>query len=338
MTPPGTHATVSGVRVYRAVLNHPRSERQDFDTAAALSTRGDAKIDQAIKATSVGGDLYSKGQEMNLRQFMQGVPPTERGAMMQGNGELSQAGVQRVRNAVFAKAYGDPAMLAALTESTDSNVRNILAGMLRAAPDVARLQDLIAAGAREGIDVAPELARAVQTFSKLRADGMTVEQFRAQGSLIDGPLAPELDALLQGLNDNARAPKRVAEMIRGMVAAVDALGDPRQADMLGGDKPKAADVAAGAVERMRHLTDEQIRGVEPETIAVKVDPLVQSVAGRVQALEFVAPELPVAEGRTLREFMADARQAANDGDANNLGALDADLVRVAAECALATAA
>ena len=94
---------------------------------------------------------------------------------MQADGRLSQAGQQRIRNAVFAKAYGDSDLVAMLAESTDSNVRNILNGLLRAAPDVARLQDLIAAGARRPMDFAPELVRAVRELDALREQGRSLE-------------------------------------------------------------------------------------------------------------------------------------------------------------------
>lgn len=194
-----------------------------------------------------------------LRRFMQDVvPPTERGDMLQADGRLSQTGQARVRNAIFAKAYGDADLVAMLTESTDSNVRNILAGLLRAAPDVARLRDLQDAGARQPIDVATEIAGAARQFSSLRSTGTTVEQYLGQASLIDGPPRPELAALLQGLADNSRSAKRVAELVRTLTRSVDGLGDPRQAGLLDDAPPAAADLAAGAVERMKGVADGQL--------------------------------------------------------------------------------
>jgi hypothetical protein len=274
-----------------------------------------------------------------VRSFMQSVPPTERGALMQSDGQLSQAGVQRIRNAVFAKAYGDPDILAALSESTNSNIKNILAGLMRAAPEVARMQDLIASGARQPMDFAPDLVRAVRELSDLRARGVTVDQFLAQGSLIEGGLSPELNNLLVGLSENARAPKRIAEMVKSMVQAVDNLGDPRQGSLLDNTGASRADVAADAVERMRTLTDEQLTDTEPETFKPSTDPLMRSVADRVAMVEATAPDMAVRireDGTpvTVAEEMAQARREAMEGTDTELGAADADLVRVAADCAL----
>ena len=180
------------------------------------------------------------------------VSPTERGMMMAADGAPSQQGLQRIRNAVFAKAYGDPEIVAMMAESIDANVKNVLAGMLRAAPGVARLKDLIEAGARHPVDITGDLVHAVRQFSKIRAEGMTVDQFLAQQSLFDSGITPEVNNLLIGLQENARAPKRIAEMIGRIVDAVDQLGDPRQHGMFDSlPKPKAQDLIADAVETLR---------------------------------------------------------------------------------------
>lgn len=188
-----------------------------------------------------------------IRGFMENVvSPSERGAMITAAGTLSQQGLQRIRNAVFSKAYGDPEIVAMMAESTDANVKNILAGMLRAAPAVARLKDLIDAGARYPMDFTGDMVKAVRQFSQLRADGMTVDQFLSQLPLFDSGLSPEINNLLIGLQENARAPKRVAEMIGRMVDTIDQLGDPRQANLFDSlPTPKARDMIADAVETMR---------------------------------------------------------------------------------------
>ena len=288
------------------------------------------------------GSISMAGSRDFLRAFMQSVPPGERGTLMQADGQLSQAGMQRVRNAVFAKAYGDAEILAALSESTNSNIKNILNGLMRAAPEVARLKDLIEAGARQPMDFAPDLVRGVRELSALRERGMGLDAFLAQGDMLGDGLPPALNNLLVGLSENARSPKRIAEMVKRMVEAVDSLGDPRQAGLLDDvTTPTREDVAADAVERMRTLTDEQIKGIEPETFKPSADPLMRSVADRVAMVEATAPDMPVgqdADGNpvTAADVMAAARREALEGTDAELGAADADLIRVAADCALTT--
>lgn len=338
---------VRGMR--RPVLVRERTgtiDRAEFarqaneSTIAALSPAEQAKSD-AARLSDLSGLVASEDGTINavqsapfIRRFMQqAVSPTERAGMLQADGRLSSAGQQRLRNAIFAKAYNDPALVAMLSEATDSNVRNILNGLLRAAPDVARVQDLIAAGAREPIDVAGNLVTAVQKFAKLREDGMTVQQFLDQGSLLEAPPAAELQNLLVGLGENARSPRRIAEMVRQLTQAVDDLGDPRQASMFA-EKPAAVDVMADAVERMRAVTDDQLTGTEPETVTRDAQAVMRSVAERVKTVEETMPDLRVDDGTSAADYMLRARRDAMDGTDSELGVADVDLVKAAAECAL----
>jgi ribosomal protein S18 acetylase RimI-like enzyme len=314
---------------------------------AALSPTEQARAD-AARTKDLGGLVPNEDGSVNMsqsaawvRSFMQGVPPNERGAMMQADGQLSQAGAQRIRNAVFAKAYGDPAILSALSKSTNSNIKNILSGLLRAAPEVAKLQDLIASGARQPMDFAPDLVRAVRELSDLRARGVSVEQHLTQGSMFDGGLPAELNNLLVGLSENARSPKRIAEMVKSMVQAVDNLGDPRQASLLSDAPPTRGDLTANAVERMRTLTDAQLTDTLPETFKPSTDPLMRSIADRVAAAEATHGDLQVgttADGQpiTIAQKLERVRREALDGTPDELGTNEVNLVQVAADCFLST--
>lgn len=312
---------------------------------AALSPVEQGRAD-AARMSDLSGLVANDDGTINMGQsrewvrgFMREVPATERGAMMQADGQLSQAGMQRIRNAVFAKAYGDPEILAALSESTNSNIRNILAGLLRAAPDVARLQDLIAAGARQPMDFAPDLVRAARELGSLRDRGISLDAYLAQGDLAGGGLTPEMNNLLVGLSENARSPRRVAEMVRAMVDTVDALGDPRQSSMFGDAGPTRGDVTADAIERVRTLTDDQLTNTPTDPKPAAPDALMQSVTERVAAVEMTNPDMVVGtteDGKpiTVRDELARIRKEAFEGTDMELGAGDADLVSVAANCAL----
>jgi ddrB-like ParB superfamily domain len=349
-----TAEAVAGMK--RPVLVRERTgdiDRAEFtrqaneSPVAALSPTEQARAD-AARTKDLSGLVPNEDGSVNMaqsaawvRSFMQGVPPTERGAMMQADGQLSQAGAQRIRNAVFAKAYGDPAILSALSESTNSNIKNILAGLLRAAPDVAKLQDLIASGARQPMDFAPDLVRAVRELSDLRAKGVSVEQHLTQGSMFDGGLPAELNNLLVGLSENARSPKRIAEMVKSMVQAVDNLGDPRQASLLSDAPPTRGDMTANAVERMRTLTDEQLTDTAPETFKPSTDPLMRSIADRVAVAEASHGDLQVgttADGQpiTIAQALEQVRREALDGTPDELGHNEAHLVQAAADCFLST--
>jgi ribosomal protein S18 acetylase RimI-like enzyme len=169
-----------------------------------------------------------------IRDFNKTISPADQAEMMLPEGGLSQAGQARIRNAVFAKAYGDPELVGMLAESIDVNVKNVLAGMLRVSANMAKLREEIANGNAYPIDNAPALVAAVRKFSQLRSEGTTVDQFFAQGQMFDDAMNADAKNLLRAIDKNARAPKQFAEYLQRTIDNVENLGDPRQGDLMGG--------------------------------------------------------------------------------------------------------
>lgn len=264
----GVDLALSGKELQKRSPNLSPEHQANESAVAQMSVTETARADAARMPDLMGlitnedGTINPTQSQPFIRSFITNVvSPSEHGMMMSADGAPSQQGLQRIRNAVFAKAYGDPEIVAMMAESTDANVKNLLAGMLRAAPGVARLKDLIEAGARQPIDITGDLVQAVRQFSKIRAEGMTVDQFLAQQSLFDSGITPEVNNLLIGLQENARAPKRVAEMIGRVVDAVDQLGDPRQSGMFDSlPQPKPQDLIADAVETLRAQNEVKTTG------------------------------------------------------------------------------
>jgi hypothetical protein len=248
------------VRVGTGDYNRAEFARQaNESTIAQMSVTELAKAD-AERTPDLIGLITNEDGSINPIQsapFIQGfmahvVSPSEHGTMMTADGQLSQQGLQRIRNAVFAKAYGDPDIVAMMAESTDANVKNVLAGMLRAAPAVARLRELIDAGQRYPLDVTADMVLAVRKFSQLKRDGIKVKEMLDQGALFDNGLSPEIQNILIGLEENARAPKRVAELMGRIVDEIDRLGDPRQDSMFGDiPKPTTPELILSAIESIR---------------------------------------------------------------------------------------
>ena len=255
------------VRQRTGEVDRAEFARQANESAVASMSPTEQARSDASRLSDLSGLVANEDGTINMgqsaefiRQFMtQAVAPTELGSMTQANGQLSQAGMQRIRNAIFAKAYGDADLVSMLTESTDSNVRNILAGMLRAAPEIARVRDLMDAGARHSMDLSGSLVQAVRLFSQLRSEGRTVDQFLAQGSMFDSGLRPDVEAMLKKLQADSRAPKRIAEMIQGLADGVDGMGDPRQAGMFG-DAPSGEDALTALVNAPTKTYQQDNRG------------------------------------------------------------------------------
>lgn len=247
------------VRVATGEYDRADFARQANESTVATMSATERAVSDARRLPDLG-DLHANDDgTINMRAsgkfvsgFIEAIGPNERAAMSTADGSLSQEGQARIRNAVFARAYGDADLVAMMAEATDANVKNVLAGMLRAAPAVARLREMIAEGGRYGPDFAPDLSAAARKFSQLRSEGMTVEQFEAQGDFFGGGgLSPKARELLQVIGENARAPKRMGEFLQRYVAAVDAMGDPKQADLMGGHADADAAIGAARSETAR---------------------------------------------------------------------------------------
>jgi hypothetical protein len=138
-----------------------------------------------------------------------------------------------------------------------------------------------------------------------------------QEARTDAPTAP------QAPSPEAAAPARGA----GDATAGAAVPEPGRA---------GADVQAAGLDALQRLNEPAGKPAKPAG-----DPLMATVAARVADLEKSQPDLVVrmdADGNhiTAAQEMAEARKLAARGTDDSLGTIDADLIRVAAECALAT--
>lgn len=238
-----------------------RHANEDF--TAAMSATEQAAADAAKLhgglmgsfSPSDEGDLLAASNRDFVRGFFdQVVGPTERGRYMLPDGSISQEGVVRVRNAVFARAYGESGAIEKMAESPDSNIRNITNGMVRAAPALARVAEGVAQGNLHALDIAPDVAEAARKLSALRTQGQPVDQYLKQGEMFGAELSPEARNLLGAFAYYSRSATRLGEVLQAYADAVERLGNPAQDSMFGAEIPDKLEVlkAAIAVVEGRH--------------------------------------------------------------------------------------
>jgi hypothetical protein len=126
---------------------------------------------------------------------------------------------------------------------------------------------------------------------------------------------------------SARQNARAASADRGI--------RPQDRPGAGGQPQPARSEGAGAGADAAPAASGQVAQQPAGASAPPLDPHVQSVIDRVRAVELERPDLPVAEGQTAAQFLADVRREALEGTDTELGAADAQLLKVAADCALA---
>ena len=262
------------VRVRDTPVNRAEFARQaNAPTVAMMSPAEQARADAARMDSMDGlepdesGDFSGAASRGFVRRFMARLPVSEQAAMVDADGRLSSAGYARVRNAVLAKAWGTGEggsdALARMTESLDDNTRSISRALMMAAPETARMREAIAAGARHDADIAGDVAAAAQEISRLREAGQSVQQALAQTDAFGDKHTPEARALMQFMADNARRPRRIAQLIQAYWQALDAAGDPHQQGMFGGQAAPTKQALLQAA--MRQVQDAPAQGAAPES-------------------------------------------------------------------------
>lgn len=208
------------VLVQRRTQDMSPEDRQAFTREANQRTtaeRGASEVAAAdaealmpkVLAAHRGGDLRQAANRDFVRAFIdQIVPESERGGMLTAAGELSQASLQRVENAVFAKAYGDAELLARLREDQESTIKSIGDAMIEIAPTWAAMREAARAGQIDAaLDTTPNLVEAVRLVERARREKRTVAEFVNQTDMFgaEGGIDPTTESYLRLLFKNQAA-------------------------------------------------------------------------------------------------------------------------------------
>jgi diguanylate cyclase (GGDEF)-like protein len=321
-----------GSPVYVGVLNPdeidlPAFAREANESATArMSSTEQAKAD-AEKITaemmtkfvpSEDGSIHSAANRDFIRDFVQNaVAKTEQGVLVDENGQLSQQGQDRIRNAIFAKVFGETAVRR-LAESADNNVKRATNALLKVAPKLAELQDLIATGHRfPGLDIGADITAALEKFSYLRSRNTPVGEYLKQQGLFGDDLTPFQKRILTEFDNYGQSSAALSGILNNYIALANALGDPNQTSLFGEPKeynaPTVFREAVTSYEKSRESTTAQAdlfapdqgREVQPAAREEAQEPVSQGAEAEVAESpeERAAPEREPAE--VAAEFAVD---------------------------------
>ena len=203
--------------------------------------------------TGDNGDINSPDNQPFIRQFVQNQPENLRNELLDGKGNLSQTGVQRIRNAMLYQAYGDSQTLSRLIENTDQGAKNVLNALTALAPKVAQAQQDINSGVLSDVSISNDIIQAVEKYNQLNAQGYKINDYLAQDDFV-GDLSPEAREILTIFDENRRSGKRIAQVLGAYFDQAQTQGNLSQASMFG-------DVAfdkLGSLQQAKNV-DEDIR-------------------------------------------------------------------------------
>ena len=178
------------------------------------------------------GEINSPDNQPFIRQFVQNQPENLRNELLDGKGNLSQTGVQRIRNAMLYQAYGDSQTLSRLIENTDQGAKNVLNALTALAPKVAQTQQDIHTGLLSDVGISNDIIQAVEKYNQLNAQGYKISDYLAQNDFV-GDLSPEAREILTIFDENRRSGKRIAQVLGAYFDQAQTQGNLSQGSMFG---------------------------------------------------------------------------------------------------------
>jgi len=179
-------------------------------------------IDQ-IDVTDSGDIALTKDNAANIRNALKGYSASELGSFVDNEGNLSQEGSRRLKNAILYSAYGNSKTLSRMVESTDTDLRNIVGALTKTAGQAAKVRSNIKSGGLpKSLDITDNLIEAVEKIGQIRSSGDTVENYLTQGELFsDIALSDTTKEIMTGLSGVMRSQKRMVEFLRATYSLIE---------------------------------------------------------------------------------------------------------------------
>nr|DAQ88786.1 MAG TPA: hypothetical protein [Caudoviricetes sp.] len=205
----------------------------------------------ADKLTHTVMDTYVPNEKGDLttaanRDFVAGVlhkivGQGELNAYLDKDGHVNADGIQRVKRALFAAAYGDDEIVAKMAESTDDDTRNVSNGLMAAAPMMARLS--VKKDVPHIRELRDAIADAVKQLDTLRRSGDSVKDYLgAQALFSEHEDSAEMREILSFLDENKRSGKRIGNYFTHIAEALDGMENPTDSDLFETQLPSLMDV------------------------------------------------------------------------------------------------
>lgn len=233
----------------------------------SLSASEEAKSDAAALTPetlgrlnpSLGQGVLAAGNRDFVRSWLSGLSEGERNRLTSDDaGGLSQDGARRLQAAIIAKAYGDPAVVKRLTESTDDNTKAISGALHDAAPLMATLRARIEAGqVPADLDISKQIMRAADLARVSREKGQSPGDILNSGDMFN-PIDRTTGALVRAFHDpkmtRLAGRARVSDILRRY--AQEALKQTT-GDLAGGSKLDPAQFINAAINKASPETEAQ---------------------------------------------------------------------------------
>ena len=192
-----------------------------------MSPTEQAKIDMG--RFDLSGVEFLEDGSPNTRSvagFVAAMPKEEQAELRDSKGMPNKKAEERLNNAIFARAYGNDALIDLHAEAKDPEAQTIMRGLAVAAPSMAQLEGATDHDLRNAVIEATELA------VNAKRQGIKLEDFIQQAGMVNSPYTMPI---LQFFANNVRSAKKISEGLKELGDAAAAQSTQAQAgtDMFG---------------------------------------------------------------------------------------------------------
>lgn len=188
-----------------------------------LVVKEEQSIDQALRVA---------GNRGFVRAFIGTLSENEAAMLLRRDGTLNQAGIWRIKAAVFTRVFpGEAGQRLAETflESLDSTTKNVENAISATLPALAHAESLLASGQRDAeLSLAGDIGRALDMFARLKEQELPVPVYIEQASMFARELTPLQERLLLHFDAIGRSPKALRAFLNDYASAIDLAPDPAQ--------------------------------------------------------------------------------------------------------------
>lgn len=250
------------VLIARRVTSMTEAERADFALAAnrATAARMSAAETAVADARALTDRVMSllRDPDVSLasnrdfrRAFVDSLPESERGGLVDRRGAISKEGLARIEAAMLARAYGDAALLGRMLEDTDNNIKAIGGALMDASGAWAKMRDAVSHGTVAApMDITDDLIAALRIVQRARDEGQKVADIANQADFFERP-TPVTRALLGFMfrGEDLTRPTGRPAMASMLAAYADEALKNTAGPRLLGDELGAGDVLATALAK-----------------------------------------------------------------------------------------
>lgn len=174
----------------RIKFSSAANESNIMRLSASEQANADAgKVDDRVLGALSDSTVSPLNNRAFTKAFISNLPPAEHSGMVDKKGKLSQEGIRRIKSALFARAFGDTALLARSMEDVDGgNIKNIAGAMEDVAGAWVRMRDAIAhAQIPRGMDITEDLLAAATLVMRSRDEKISMDLLLNQAEMLEGP-------------------------------------------------------------------------------------------------------------------------------------------------------